>query len=107
MASLSVSWRRKMNSQGSMRVAGLFMLVLLSSLSAAQSVSVTVTNNQPNGGFSFSPTWFAFHDGTFDTFNSGAAASLGVERIAELGDASALRAQFGASADGVDSVVMS
>lgn len=36
------------------------------------------------------PVWFGFHDGSFDLFNPGEAASDALERIAEDGDASLL-----------------
>ncbi len=72
---------------------------------AAQNVTVNVTNNQPAGGFTFSPVWFGFHDGTFDAFDAGAAASSSVEAVAELGDGSGLTSDLGGA--GVSGTVMS
>lgn len=83
-------------------------LLVMPSFAAAQTVSIEVTNHQPDGGFSFSPVWFAFHDGTFDAFDSGAAASPGVEQLAELANAAALMSEFTASgANGAQGVIAS
>lgn len=80
----------------------LLLLALLAGIATAgPMVSVEVTNNQPAGGFSFTPVWHAFHDGTFDMFDNGAAASAEIEALAELGDASLLDAAFGAGVSGV------
>ena len=79
----------------------------LAAVSAAD-VTIQVTNNQPTGGFTFSPFWVAFHDGTFDSFNSGMAASPGIENLAELADATMLNAEFASSgASGVTGLVVS
>lgn len=57
-------------------------------------IQVTVTNNQSQGGFAFTPVYFGFTDGSFDIFDEGAAASSGTELIAEVG-------VFGDSTDSV------
>ena len=78
------------------------------SLVHASSVQVTVTNHQSQGGFYFTPVWVGFHDGGFDTFNGGEAASSQLEALAEDGNVAPLRGVFGGNADGtarVDSVV--
>lgn len=87
----------------------LTVAAVLSPLSAvAETVTVEVTNNQPMGGFTFSPPWVAFHDGTFDAFDAGAMASPGIETVAEVANPATLAAEFAASgASGVDGVVMS
>ncbi len=55
---------------------------------SAQTVSITVENTSPAGGFSVTPFWLALHDGSFDAFDTGAAAGAGIMTIAELGDTS-------------------
>ena len=86
----------------------LLLAVMPIAAATAETVTVQVTNNQPTGGFTFSPPWIAFHDGTFDGFNSGIAASAGIEGIAELGNPTQLNAEFAASgASGVTGMVMS
>ncbi|MGA9827115.1 MAG: spondin domain-containing protein, partial [Rhodanobacteraceae bacterium] len=49
----------------------------------ATSVRVTITSLAPANGIYVSPFWVAFHDGSFDLFDMGAAASPELERIAE------------------------
>jgi len=84
------------------------ILVLLPFTAAAENVTIHVTNNQPDGGFTFSPFWVAFHDGAFDAFDSGSAASPGIEAVAELADPGPISSEFAASgASGVDGVVVS
>lgn len=57
---------------------------------SAATIEVTVENLQAPGGFSLTPFYVAFHDGTFDAFSRGDVVSPGVERLAELGDPSGL-----------------
>ena len=60
-------------------------VVMATSVSAA-SVQVSVTNNQQADGLFFTPLASIFHDGSFDTFDPGTAASASVETVAETGD---------------------
>ncbi len=60
----------------------------------ADVLNFTVTNGQPAGGFSISPVWLGIHDGTFDTFDPGAAASSEVETVAELADTGPITTAF-------------
>ena len=57
------------------------LVVVLPWLAAAQArggeLEITVTNNQPAGGFAISPVWIGVHDGTFKTFDPGAAGLRG------------------------------
>jgi hypothetical protein len=65
----------------------------------AASIQITVTNNQPAGGFAFAPVWFGLHDGTYQTFTPGAAASSTIRTTAELGTPSALMSAFAGHGD--------
>ena len=65
-----------------------------SSASGAQMLKITVTNDQPAGGFSLTPVWLGFHDGSFQTFDPGSAANPNIQAIAELGDSSLMTAAF-------------
>ena len=68
---------------------------------AGQSVRVTVENLQPADGFYFTPLWVGFHDGSFDYFDWGSAASTSLEALAEGGDFSGISADFaGSGTDG-------
>ena len=65
-------------------------------VTAQPSYAVEVTNGTFTDFFA-TPLWFGLHDGTFDLFDSGSQASSPLEIIAELGDASALIADFEAA----------
>lgn len=72
-------------------------------------IIVTVENLAPEGGVYFTPVWVGLHDGSYDLFDPGGLASEALERIAEDGDASALRMGFeaavGGDAGGFDDVI--
>lgn len=70
---------------------GIAALACLSCVNAyAVKVKVTVENTGAPGGLWFTPTFFGFHDGTFDVFNAGDMASGSLETIAETGSAAGL-----------------
>lgn len=88
-------------------------IALIGSLSIplqAFDVRVTIENLAPTSptGLYFGPTWLGFHNGGFDLFNGGSAASPAMETLAELGDSSLIRAAFASSQpSGVDTVLNS
>lgn len=93
-----------------MRLQNRFAALLVASAAAvaamaATEVTVTITNLAPQNGTYLTPVWLGFHNGQFDTFNSGEAASAALERLAEDGATGPLSADFAASgagaADGV------
>ncbi|MFT5200315.1 MAG: hypothetical protein ACI87O_002991, partial [Planctomycetota bacterium] len=63
-------------------------------------VTVIVQNRAPSLGTLQTPLWVAFHDGTFDLYDSGVAASAPLERLAEDGDAATLNTDFSTSMAG-------
>lgn len=63
----------------------------------AAEITVTVENLAPELGTFLTPVWVGFHDGSFDFFDNGSAASMSLERIAEDGDASFLNGTFAGS----------
>lgn len=67
------------------------------SLAAVTEVRVTVESLAPARGVAFSPFTVAFHDGSFNAFTPGTAASAGIQDIAELGDGTAYHSAFSAS----------
>ena len=85
------------------------MLVMADPLWAQdREVIVTIENLAPKDGVFFTPVWVGFHNGSFNLFDPGALASESVERVAEDGDSSVLRAEFAASSGllgGIDGVV--
>ncbi|VAW48354.1 hypothetical protein MNBD_GAMMA04-105, partial [hydrothermal vent metagenome] len=52
--------------------------LLLTAQVQALEVKVKVENLSPEGGLYFTPLWVGFHDGLFDLYDRGAAASEGV-----------------------------
>lgn len=72
-----------------------------------QGITVTVENLTEEGGIYLAPFWAGFHNGNFDTFNSGEAASVEVERLAEDGNLSPLMDAFDAAQpDGTQGVLL-
>ncbi len=78
-------------------------LVLASSVVSAAQIQVKITNNASAGGTYLTPVWAAFHDGSFDTFDTGSAASAELERLAEDGNTAPLSGAF--SGSGVDGTI--
>lgn len=71
-----------------------------------QMLSVSIENLAPQAGTSLTPVWVGFHNGGFDTYDRNAAASPGLERLAEDGNNAVISAEFGASGFGnVDGTV--
>lgn len=76
-------------------------IVTAASMAAnAADVKVTFTNLAPAGGLGVAPLWVGFHNSSFDAFNTGSAASLGIERAAEDGNAAQLSQIFAATVSG-------
>ncbi len=60
---------------------------------------VTISINNPgSASFSLTPLWYGFHDGGFDVFNPGQAASASLEALAEDGIVGGLQSDFSATA---------
>lgn len=70
----------------------------------AVELRVTVENLNTAGGLYFTPVWVGFHGGDFDLFDAGSMSSEGLERLAEDGDATTLRADFSGNA-GMDDMI--
>lgn len=66
----------------------------------AAKLIVKVENLASTGSLNLSPLFVAFHSGSFDTFNTGAAALPGLQPLAELGDVSGLAARLGTTDPG-------
>jgi len=74
----------------------LLTLLTVGAAQAAQ-VEVSITNLAPTGGVALTPVWVGFHNGSFDTFNSGEVASSQLEMLAEDGNASGISSVFAAN----------
>jgi hypothetical protein len=69
-------------------------------------VIVTIENLAPDHGTYLTPLWAGFHNGAFDLFNAGQAASAGLERIAEDGTTATLASQFLSSGAGTNEATL-
>ncbi|MEM8980947.1 MAG: spondin domain-containing protein [Pseudomonadota bacterium] len=63
-------------------------LSVCASAASAITLEVSVTNNAEADGLFLTPFVSLFHDGTFDTFDTGERAKSALEAVAEEGDAS-------------------
>ncbi|MYM94706.1 spondin domain-containing protein [Duganella vulcania] len=66
----------------------------------AADVTFTFTNTAPAGGVGVAPLWLGLHNGSFDSFDVGSAASVAIERAAEDGNASVLTSNFASQVAG-------
>ncbi len=89
------------------RVSAIALTSLLAAGAAqATSLRITVTNLASEGGMTLTPLYTSFHDGSFDAFDAGSAASAGVELIAEEGDPSGVSGERAAQAPTSQSTVV-
>lgn len=83
-----------------MNKPALSAIALLTLAAAAQAdvvqVRVNIQSLAASNGVAFSPFTVSFHNG-YDGFNSGSAASTGIQSIAESGNGAPYRAAFGAA----------
>lgn len=77
----------------------------ISGIAQATEIKVEVSNLFADGGLALTPVWTGFHDGTFDTFDEGVAASSSLQALAENGDMSGIREDFANNSTGVDGAV--
>ena len=75
-------------------------MCLAAAAAQASDVTVTLTQLAPAGGVGIAPLWVGFHNSSFDAFDLGSAASLGIERAAEDGSAAQLSTIFAATVSG-------
>ena len=64
---------------------------------ATSQVTVSIENLAPTNGTRLTPVWVGFHNGDFDTFSGGEAASAALESLAEDGSTALLSQDFNAS----------
>lgn len=88
---------RKMPSWSMTFIAATLAFGLSSGAHAATDLRVTLTQIAPSGSVGLSPLWLGFHNSSFDLFDAGSAASLGIERISEDGNSAPLSALFSAT----------
>ena len=82
------------NARSIVYVVAVAGVLVLSQAATAVQIEVSITNTAPAGGVYLTPVWVGFHDGNFDSYDSGAAASGELERLAEDGNTAPLSASF-------------
>jgi PEP-CTERM motif/Spondin_N len=68
--------------------------VLIASSTTGAEIQITVTDNQPAGGFGLAPVWFGVQDGSFNVFSQGSTASSQIATLAQFGNTAPLAALF-------------
>jgi hypothetical protein len=98
---------RNVSPQSLLRIGAAVAAILMASPSRASQLQITVTNDQPAGGFALAPVWFGVQNGTFTTFTPGTTASSAIATLAQFGNTGPLTALFNAQNVGVDSTLTS
>jgi len=68
--------------------------LLVASPAPGGEISITVTNNQPAGGFALAPVWFGVQNGSFAAFTPGSSASSQITTLSEFGNTTPLANLF-------------
>lgn len=79
------------------RKAALLCVVSVAGTASAVEVRLDVANLASPNGVALSPFFVGFHDGSFDAFDEGAAAGMGIEAVAELGSDTGIAAELAAA----------
>ncbi len=90
-----------------LRVGATVAAILIASTAPASEIQITVTNNQPGGGFALAPVWFGIQNGTFNAFTPGSTASSQIATLAQFGNTSPLSTLFQSENVGVDTTLTS
>ena len=83
-------------------LSGLVVAFGCSVATAQTSIRVTVTTTGPVG---LAPALAAFHDGSYDVFDTGGTASAGLEALAEVGDLSTILGEAAAAGANAGAIV--
>jgi hypothetical protein len=68
--------------------------ILFASPAPGADIRITVTNDQPTGGFALAPVWFGVQNGSFNTFSQGSSASSQITTLAQFGNTAPLASLF-------------
>jgi hypothetical protein len=98
---------RKVSPQVLLRVGATVVAILMASAAPAAEIQITVTNNQPGGGFALAPVWFGVQNGTFTPFTPGSSASSQIATLAQFGNTAPLMTLFESDNVGVDTTLKS
>jgi hypothetical protein len=89
------------------RIGTAVAAILIAVPTQAGQIQITVTNNQPTGGFALAPVWFGVQNGTFTPFTPGSSASSAIATLAQFGNTAPLMTLFESQNVGVDTTLKS
>jgi hypothetical protein len=90
-----------------LRLAAAVAAILIAVPTRASQLQITVTNDQPTGGFALAPVWFGVQNGTFSHFTPGSSASSAIATLAQFGNTAPLMTLFESQNVGVDTTLTS
>ncbi len=90
-----------------LRIGAAVAAILIAVPTRASQIQITVTNDQPNGGFALAPVWFGVQNGTFSPFTPGSSASSAIATLAQFGNTAPLMTLFESQNVGVDTTLTS
>jgi hypothetical protein len=85
---------RTVSSRHLFRVGLAVAAVFSASPAPGGEIQITVTNQQPRGGFALAPVWFGIQNGSFNAFAQGSSASAQITTLAEFGNTTPLTNLF-------------
>jgi PEP-CTERM motif/Spondin_N len=91
----------------SLRIGLVAAAMLAASPARAGEIQITVTNDQPAGGFALAPVWFGVQNGTFTAFTPGLPANSAIATLAQFGNTAPLTTLFESENVGVDTTLAS
>src|SRR5437763_278407 len=82
-----------------LRASAALAAIVMAAPAAGSEIRITVTNDQPSGGFALAPVWFGVQDGTFHAFTPGNSASAQLATLAQFGNTTPLANLFSGQGD--------
>ena len=85
---------RNISSRVLLGIGTVVVAILIASPAPGADIKITVTNDQPTGGFSLAPVWFGVQNGSFNVFSPGSSASSQIATLAQFGNTAPLTSLF-------------
>jgi PEP-CTERM motif len=85
---------RNVSSRVLLGIGTAVVAILIASPAPGADISITVTNDQPTGGFALAPVWFGVQNGSFNVFSQGSSASSQIATLAQFGNTAPLAGLF-------------
>jgi len=85
---------RNVSSRVLLGIGTVVVAILIASPAPGADIKITVTNDQPTGGFSLAPVWFGVQNGSFNVFSPGSSASSQIATLAQFGNTAPLTSLF-------------